>query len=179
MVKFTHKNGFTMKVLGIDQSYTSTGLVILEGEELEYHDIIAEPKKTKDFIEKISNATSISENIQKLVRLYQIKLVVIEGLAFASFGDATRNLAALQALIIAKLQELGGVKVVIVPPTSLKKKACGNGRAKKEEVFEALPEDVKEVFGKLPKTKGRYDLTDAYFLAQIGSREHLVGTILE
>jgi len=60
-----------------------------------------------------------------------------------------------------------GDRISIVPPTTLKKFATGNGNAKKEAMFDALPSETKQVFEeKTLKSKGRFDVTDAYWLSK-------------
>lgn len=92
----------------------------------------------------------------------------MEGLSFGSMTNATRDLAKLQGIIEKEVFDRVGLVCEIVAPTSLKKFATGSGRAKKEEMFEALPEEISILFSEVPKTKGRFDLTDAYFLARFG-----------
>lgn len=103
--------------------------------------------------------------------------ICIENIGFGSTGDATRGLAGLQFLIIDEFirdnEDWGNPNreqpsVDLAPPTTIKKFATGNGRADKEDLFNALPDEVKEIFGQIPKTKGRYDLTDAYFISLYG-----------
>lgn len=105
--------------------------------------------------------------------------VCIEGIAASASGDATRGLAGLQFLIMSKFldeQEDDFMElkepfaIDVVPPTTVKKFATDNGRADKEDVFEALPSEVKEKFSEYPKTKGRYDLADAYWISMYGHK---------
>lgn len=116
-----------------------------------------------------TNALTMSENAPLHV--------CMEGLGFGSTGDAARSLAGLQFLLIdgfkTAINDEFTVKFVdsfvdIATPTTVKKFATGSGKATKDEMFDALPKTVKDKFLKIPKTKGRYDLTDAYWLSQYG-----------
>lgn len=149
--------------LGIDQSLTCTGLVILN-EDLElvdYRTIRTDKTQTLE-----DRCVDIANNVCFFGGYHEIVGGAIEGLSFGSNTNATRDLAKLQIVITLKLREARFPDLHTVAPTTLKKFATGSGRADKEQMFQALPEDVKEVFGKIPKTKGRYDLADAYFLAK-------------
>ena len=59
------------------------------------------------------------------------------------------------------------IDVAVIAPTALKKAATRSGRADKQQMLEAVPEDDREQLSKYGKTKGRYDLADAYHLACI------------
>ena len=155
--------------IGIDQSYRTTGLVVLgeHGEHI-HHQLIETDEPTKDFIRKVGIAHKIALDISDQVRYFMPQVVVIEGLSFGSVSSSTRDLASLQAFIIHTLKA-GGYQVELVPPTTLKKFATGIGRFKgKEPMFEALPEEIQAIYQQYPKTKGRYDLTDAYWLSKWG-----------
>jgi Holliday junction resolvasome RuvABC endonuclease subunit len=154
-----------MKILGIDQSYTCSGLVIINEGIVEHAEVFNTPKEDDIF----KRAYDIVCHIAKMVKEYNITKVNIEGLAFGMRGNATRDLAGLQFMIVSNLKFVYGVEVNIISPKSLKKFATQNGKAKKIEMFEALPEDVQMKFTqeyKFLKTKGLYDVTDAYWLAK-------------
>jgi len=154
-----------MFYIGIDQSYTSTGMVILnEKKELVSTKILS--TNAKDDIFKRS--WELSEEIVEEIKCYQPCLISIEGLAFSMTGNATRDLAGLQFLIVSKIKFILNHDITIVAPPSLKKFATGNGKAKKEDMINSLPVEIFDYFTKtlkIKKTKGLTDLTDAYFLA--------------
>ncbi len=84
-------------------------------------------------------------------------------------GNATRDLAGLQFSIINKIKFILEKDITIVAPPTLKKSATGSGKASKEEMIEALPKEVLELFTKdknWKKSRGLTDVTDAYFLAR-------------
>lgn len=156
-----------MKILGIDQSFTSTGYVIINEHDVITYGIISSPKSDGDVF---TRARIITNKLVSLSSEYQVDQVFIEGLAFGGVGDATRQLSGLQFLIVDSLRPLN---ITIVPPTTLKKFATGKGNAKKEDMYNSLSPDIKTLFheGNLKKTKGLYDCTDAFFLAKYGLRD--------
>lgn len=155
-----------MRSVGIDQSLTNTGLVMLDtGGGYEYRLITSDTTKNTE-----DRCQYIAAKVRAFCEDYEPDVMVIEGLSFGSQTNATRDLAKLQGIINIFLRN----SVILcsypksVAPASLKKFATDNGKAKKEEMFENLPKHFRDVFSSVPKTKGRYDLTDAYFLAQWG-----------
>lgn len=162
-----------MRFLGIDQSFTSTGIVVLDDyENLVHHDIIA-TEKYDDSLQIFQRMITISTQIIDIIKNHDVKFVAIEGLSFMSRGDATRNLAGLQGVLVSSIiQKYPSDSVTIVAPPTLKKYATGSGKAKKEDVFNSLPTDIKELFGKIPVAKGRYDLSDAYWLASYAATKY-------
>jgi len=158
-----------MNTLGIDQSFTSTGIwLVNKNGQYIHHELIKTTQDKADQLTNFKRAKEISKRIQELISDYGINLVNIEGLAFggAAIGNATRNLAGLQFIIVSDIIESGlDIEINIIAPTSLKKKATGKGNAKKDELLECCPDSVKQVVDPIPKTKGKYDLVDAYFLS--------------
>lgn len=154
-----------MIYIGIDQSYTSTGFVVLD-ENKKMLDCKVFTTDKKDDIFK--RAWELSNDIVREVNKYEECKIAIEGLAFAMRGNATRDLAGLQFSIVSKIKYMIEKEIDIVAPPTLKKSATGNGKASKEEMIEALPKDVYEVFTgekNWKKSRGLTDVADAYFLA--------------
>lgn len=159
--------------MGIDQSLTSTGISLISDGELIHYKVVSS-SKCRD---KFARMTEVSDQIVDMLYSLtidsfdmKVKAVGIEGLPFGNLqGNVTRDLAGLQAVIIADLIDTGFMldeDLFIIPPTTAKKLAIGKGRATKDEMVEALPDDVRKIFTTFPKTKGRYDLTDSYFIAK-------------
>lgn len=159
-----------MRVLGIDQSYTCTGLVVCEDEEL----VHAEVYKTTTEEDTFKRCHTIAHYIGKFAKEYQVDFIMMEGLSFAARGDVTRDLAGLLYTIVIKLNVVQHYEMEIVPPTTLKKFGSGYGFAKKAQMIDALPDDIREHFLSLGvrKTTGLADLADAYWLSQIYWREY-------
>jgi len=158
-----------MMSLGIDQSFSCTGLVVVdENGAIECWETFKAEGKNETTLHTVKRADKIAEVILQLCTKYDISVVGIEGLSFGSVTNATRDLAMLQAIIVDRLLK-AGYNPHVIAPTSLKKYATGKGNSKKEALFDCLPSDVSEIFGSVPKTKGRYDLTDAYWLARLAA----------
>ena len=153
-----------MKILGIDQSYNSSGIIVLEDDII----IHAERFQSDTDRDRFGQAYQIALRIADVVDTFKPNIVAIEGLAFGMKGNVTRDLGGLQFVIVAHLQEVKKQPVQIVAPLTVKKYATGNGRAKKEEMIENLPESVLNEFTEmgLKKTTGLADLADAYWIAK-------------
>lgn len=149
--------------MGIDQSFTSTAIVIND------HGTIIDPiiiSTTKDD-DIFTRARQVSDAVIKVAQQYKPSSINIEGLAFASFGSATRDLAGLQMLLICDMRR-NGYNPIIIAPNTLKKLATTKGNASKVDMHTCLPDDIKEQFKHIKKTKGLYDVVDAYWLSCIG-----------
>lgn len=159
-----------MRVLGIDQSFTSTGLVVFEDNLLIYKDIFSSSKKNGDIHQIFERVIEVKNRVIQVCIEHHIDKVNIEGLGFGARGDATRNLAGLQFGIVCDLIEKLNIRPMVIAPTSLKKKATGSGKATKEEMvssIQLIDGNFHEYLLSIPKTKGRYDLADAYWLAKL------------
>ncbi|PPD55713.1 MAG: hypothetical protein CTY12_00205 [Methylotenera sp.] len=153
-----------MKVLGIDQSYTSAGYCIInENEEvLDFGTI----KTTQEDGDIFTRARIITDSLKKIADDNAVDFVGLEGLAFGGFGNATRDLAGLQFLIV---DAFGSAYIKIYAPTSVKKLAVGKkkGKIQKQDLFDSLPEKTKTILTEsgLKKTKGLFDVVDSYWIA--------------
>lgn len=162
-----------MKILGIDQSYTSTGIVLLnEGALLKAHKFAGNKE-----MNRFGQAYEIAIHLAGIVDEFEPDVIAIEGLAFGMRGNVTRDLGGLQFVIISHLQEVKGREVEIIAPTSAKKFATGSGRAKKEDMIDSLPESVYSYFIGLgvKKTTGLGDLADAYWIAKTAEDKTTIG----
>lgn len=164
-----------MITIGIDQSFASTGYVVLEDDVLMKYGIITSNKNDNMY----DRAFAVATELAKLCEKYKVDKVVIEGIPFMSKSNVTRDLAGLQYVIVTSLwrYELDDT-LHIIPPTALKKFATGTGKHPKvkgknpkEPMFDALPDEAKAVIGKVPKSKGRYDVCDAYWLAKFNKKD--------
>lgn len=151
--------------LGIDQSYTSSGFAVVggNGDVLEFGTFrTTEPEHGSIF----HRAILIADFIVTLAHKYDTKTVGLEGLAFAMMGNATRDLAGLQAIIITTLLR-NGIDPIVITPNEVKKRATGSGKAKKPEMAAALSDEFRTriLAANYKKTTGLYDITDAYWIA--------------
>ena len=161
-----------MITIGIDQSYTSTGIIAIEDNKILKAKIITSPSGDLIF----RRAWDISEEIKSFVKEFENPIVSIEGLAFAMTGNATRDLAGLQFCIVSKLMFQCNINPIIVAPPTLKKFATGNGKASKDDMINMLPKVAFDYFKnnmKLNKSKGLTDITDAFYLAMYGLKESI------
>ena len=155
--------------LGIDQSFRSSGIVILdESAAVIVATTVVAPKDIDIFSRALFVAEAISN---QFIKVHNPTIIGLEGLAFSNIGNATRDLAGLQFTIVNYLRGNHNCtedNLIIVPPTSLKKFATTKGNAKKEVMVDFLPENVLELFQKknYKKTTGLYDVTDAYWIAR-------------
>lgn len=168
-------NDFQTIRIGIDQSFTSTGLCIKFPDGL----IAAkahQTKPTESVHHKVERAREIVNFIMKDVleacNNYPMAEpeVRIEGLSMGKNTTSSRDLAGLQFMIIDALKDVEINDITIVPPKSLKKLATGNGNASKDEMVDAIKEPVEGLYDdlvKMAKNKGRYDIADAFWLAHV------------
>ncbi|WGH49707.1 ribonuclease H-like domain protein [Alishewanella phage vB_AspM_Slicko01] len=164
--------------IGIDQSFTKTGLVFNFNDCDRIDSMIITGKKSDEPYDIFKRAKLMADNILTNILntcnefpLHEVK-INIEGLSFGSAGAAAaanRDLAGLQFIIMTLLLEhFGEHSISIVAPTSLKKFASGKGNCDKDAMVEAIKQKSEAFYEKLltiPKTKGRFDLADAFWLA--------------
>jgi Holliday junction resolvasome RuvABC endonuclease subunit len=167
-------------ILGIDQSMTSSGFVVLEDGKVSHHEVFSTVPDKEDPLQKFRRTMRVRDRTIALIEQFKPNTVSLEGLGFAATGNATRDLAGLQFLIVSAVIELfPEINVRIQTPSTVKKFATGKGGASKEAMVESLETFDAFLFDavmKLPKTKGRSDVTDAYFMAQIEHHKSLKET---
>lgn len=158
-------------IFGVDQSFSSTGLSIknrITGDSIELS--IMRSGKHLDWFDR---AESIAKGIVSIAEGYSEPILVLEGLPFGNLpGNSGKNLAGLQFVIITKWRAVQGEgRDFIVAPTALKKFATGSGKAAKDDMVYALPTDIQSEVRAQPKSKGRHDLADAWWLSEYYIRE--------
>jgi len=159
-----------MRIIGIDPSYSCTGICILEDEDL----IHAECFKTTTARNHFERCYDIAQYLGALVNEWDIEQVQIEGLNLGvRRSDVTRDLAGLFYTIVIQLSIVQNLPTNIIAPTSVKKYGAHYGWAKKEDMIAALPDAVRDYFFSLgyKKTTGIADLADSFFIAQIYHKE--------
>ena len=153
--------------LGIDQSYTSTGLVLIDPRgHIVNHTVVGTLKSEGDYFDRARMiAEMVASNYETQREFISDDIeVALEGLAFSIRGHTLINLAGLQFMIVNALKNLD-CSPLIHTPSTVKKFATGSGKAKKDDMWEALPEKVKKMFENIPKSQGREDLVDAYWIS--------------
>lgn len=139
-----------MHVVGIDASLTSTGIAILQGDEINTAAI-------KTDLKGPARLSYLRDCIQQIVA--NADLVVLENYAYSRPNQA-HQIGELGGVLRVMLYE-SGVKWIEVAPAAVKKFATGKGNAVKE----AVAVGVYRHWGKEFKTN---DETDAAVLAYIG-----------
>lgn len=156
-----------VQVIGIDQSYKSAGVCIMNEDSSVCDMYTIKTDKTQGDI--FYRANYIAEQVAAVVEKYHPVCLGLEGLAFAKFGDATRDLAGLQFVVVSALRYKYNFEAIVIPsPNEVKKYATGKGNADKVAVYEALPEDIRKTLEakNYRKTTGLYDIADAYWIAK-------------
>lgn len=160
-----------MVVIGIDQSLTASGVVILHDGDLVYHCVIKSCKADGDNFQRVEN---ISTAIMLIVNKYKPDYAVIEGLAMGARAGMLGDLGGLQHVILSKIKYGYKCPMDVIPPKTLKKLATGTGNADKWMMFDALHYIVRETFVanyKFSKRENKgisgtgFDATDAFHLA--------------
>lgn len=140
----------THKVVGIDPSYTCTGIAYADGS--------TQPIRTRSEQEDRIRRKRIVAAITTAA--WEADLVVIEGYSYGS-SQGREKLGALGEAVRDALGDIDIPHVAIAPPT-LKKWATGAGNASKALVKEA----AVELLGLSPKAT--HDEADALWLRQAG-----------
>jgi len=152
--------------IGIDLSMTSTGVVVLDNNKVvEEFFIIKTSPKTNIY----KRSLQVADKINQVILKYPNYDVYLEAPAFLGKGSRVYQLFGFHYFIATLIYRHKNNSYQIAP-SSLKKRTTGNGRANKEDMLDALPEDIKKLFADsgFKKSTGLYDLTDAYFLAYYG-----------
>lgn len=141
-----------MRVLGLDLSLARTGVACADGT---LHSIV--PKAgAKDPGRRLHE---IITTLDPLIARGRPELAVIEGAAGVQQAQTALVLGELRGAVKVRLFE-HAVAYVVVPPTSLKKWATGNGGASKDDMV-ARARD----FGARPRND---DEADAFHLRRMG-----------
>lgn len=156
-----------MYYMGIDQSYTSTGMVLIDPRgNMVNHTVVSSLKADGDYFNRAKIVAEMVSNQVEVNREFITDdlTVALEGLAFGMRGTTLQQLAGLQFMIVNGLRDIE-IEPIILTPSTVKKFATGSGKASKQDMFDGLPDKVKKIFEGIPKAHGREDLTDAYWIA--------------
>ena len=145
-----------MSVIGIDLSLTATGCIVLDKGKIVRRQLI-KTKPTDNIRKELERLFEIRDSID----IADVKLAVIEGLAFlARNTTALVQLAALNYLVRERFY-LDDIPFVIVAPTSLKKFITGKGNAAKDAM-------LLETYKRYGVSFTNDNICDAYGLSRIG-----------
>ncbi len=163
-----------MKIFSIDQSFSSSGIIIFDFNSEEVKKIyliktITRNRETKEKYLMEERIRFIVNEVSEILNKENCDYVFLEGLSFNNRNSiSSRDLAGLYyALLILFLNK--GIPYKNIPPKKVKAFAL-KGSSSKEEMFEKIPEHIKEKFyeKKVKKTTGLFDLADAYFIGKCG-----------
>ena len=152
-------------IMGIDQSYNFCAWVILRNDCMIDFGIV----KSNVNDTMYERALNVALDLHNVYEKYIPNRIQIEGLAFGTSGNVTRDLAGLLFTIVNVIKiKTTGVDIVVVPPTAVKKFATGSGKSKKPEIIAALPKEIVESFQQkgFKKTTGLADLADAFWIGK-------------
>ena len=155
--------------MGVDQSLTSTGVVLLTNGVIKRETDVWRITSNKDN-NQYERVRQICDTFADILKSVAPDRLVFEGLAFGAKGNSVRVLAGVQFGMIVEALRLGyqvNSNLFIVTPNEVKKHATGVGNCDKQAMFKALPDNAREkLLANHKKTTGLFDVTDAYWIAQ-------------
>ena len=116
-----------MICIGIDPSFTGTGLIALSNGSVKKERLIA--SNSKDDVE--DRLVYIADRIVDFCVEFTKPVIYMEGIAFAKKSTYAHQLGALHFYIRIRLKQIRQTYTV-VPPTELKKFVTGKGNCKKD-----------------------------------------------
>ena len=149
-------------MIGIDQSLNSCAVVYTKDKKVV--DCILIKSNKNDSVE--SRIKFVVQEVMKFIYKHKCLDIRIENLPYSAHSRSVRPLAGLYYHLLIILNDYF-FKVKSIEPTSLKKFASGSGKASKQDMIDALPNDVLNKFNVYNNNKkgGLDDLADAYFLS--------------
>jgi len=145
--------------LGIDPSFSATGVVILDREgKVIKEEVISTKHDPNNQYDIETRMLYVVEKLNFVLDYPEIKLTYIEEISFGSSGSGSDQLAALNYFIRVFLLQNKFV-FYTVPPTTLKKFITGNGQCKKNLM-------LKEVYKRWTVDYVDDNLCDAYSLSR-------------
>lgn len=164
-----------MRVIGIDFSLTNTGIVCIEDGKVTKYLAISTSKSVGSNITLTTDCYfRVTKIVDRLLHEFTLppNVLVIESPSFHSVGNASVTIPMANGMLVSRLLNYWkNSEFISVTPSQLKKYATGKGNANKEGMLNAMKNrntSLHEAVSKIPKTKGRYDICDAYFLADFG-----------
>ena len=158
-----------MVVMSIDQSLSCSGVTIWDSDTMLFFTCIKTPANT----EAILRIREIIKDLSQLIKAYGVNIIVVESLPFGLNSTSVRPLAALH-MCIQNLCIDADIGFTESHVTKVKKLATGKGNAKKQDMIDALPIEVLDLFitAGYKKTTGLADLADSYHIYQLYEKEN-------
>jgi crossover junction endodeoxyribonuclease RuvC len=148
--------------VGIDASFSGTGVIIINNEFKIIEQRLIGTKKKDDIYDIEHRMLYIVKALECLLKYKDdIKLVLIEGLSYGSTGDGAAQLAALNYFIRIFLLQ-NNIPYSDVSPNKLKQFASGKGQSKKNMM-------LKEVYKRWGEDFEDDNICDAYCLARLAN----------
>lgn len=131
-----------MRIIGIDLSFTGTGLVVVETEtkEVVHHTVVATDKRLSD----IERSIQILTITKRMAQAFEVDVFALEDYAFQSKGDYTLRIAECCG-IFKEWMHYGKKTCYIVAISAHKKQFTGKGNASKVEMVEKMKENYPEL----------------------------------
>ena len=156
-----------MITIGIDQSLTGTGVIVLINGHVYKHTTIT-TNSSENLIDRVGlirkRINSIVNQVAKLSADDKQVIVAIEGFSFASRGRSVFDIGYLGWRIKEDLRNMENSKLLKywldVPPTVVKKFATGKGNAPKELI-------LQQVYKRWDEEFSDNNQADAFVLAKI------------
>ena len=152
------------KFVGLDLSYTGTGLIVLDSKSEILEQKLIKTVKTNSKYDIEDRLIIIENEIKFIPNIMGLGNVYIEGPAYASQGNMALQMGALNFFVRIFLRRKGVDYKIIAPPT-LKKWVTGNGRADKKLMVEKVNERWNNNFKD-------NNIADAYGLARMAMEEY-------
>lgn len=146
-------------IIGIDQSLNRSGVVVITNDNtVLFKGVITPPKLTKTDRNKTERVSFIRDEIKSLVNNYRPDYVGMEDYSFGTRGQAfyMGELGGMLKLIASDLKW----KMLVIPPTMVKKYATGKGNADKSLM-------LKEVYKTWNKDFDDDNICDAFVIAAL------------
>ena len=150
--------------VGIDPSFNSTGIIILDQDGKIIEELNFSLKKYTEIEEKLINFEKTISFIPSMVRLQS---VYIEGPAYMASGQYVLQMGALHYLLRLFLYKYK-INYKVIAPGTLKKFVTGKGNAKNDLI-------LLKVYKKWGVEFEVDDLADAYGLARMALEEYKNG----
>ena len=151
-----------MIIIGVDQSLSSTGIAVLDGDGRSKH-LTRIKTKTDQFETEIERMVHIKNLISEICTQFNVTQAIMEDFAYSAKGNRIFQMGGL-GYIVRELFFERNIPYKIIAPRELKKFVSGSGNADKSSIIEA----VNKRWGQSLKNPRDNDIADAYALAMMG-----------